>query len=100
MSSIAWKDRNCQNLAPLSGNPNSPNDFRYTPIHRAAFNGYTETEIVKILAPLSNNPNAPDKKGNTPIYWAAYWGYTEIVKILAPFTDNPNVFIFMSKNME
>ena len=88
MSSIAWKDRNCQNLAPLSGNPNSPNDFRYTPIHRAAFNGYTE--IVKILAPLSNNPNAPDKYGRTPIDFAAKNGHYHLVNILDSLIDYPN----------
>ena len=96
-------------LAPLTDNPNAPDQYGETPILWAACNGYTE--IVKILAPLTDNPNAPNEEGETPIYWAARhgWthlynkdgenticgeahhnGYTEIVKILAPLTDNPN----------
>ena len=76
-------------LAPLTNNPNAPDDKGYTPIHWAAKNGHTE--IVNILAPLTENPNTPDNSGKTPIYWAAYKGHTEIIKILAPMTDNPNV---------
>ena len=36
-------------VAPLTDNPNAPNEDGSTPIHRAAYNGHTE--IVKILAP-------------------------------------------------
>ena len=75
-------------MAPLTDNPNAPDEYGITPIYWAANNGHTE--IVRILAPLTNNPNAPDNIGNTPIYWAAMNGHTEIVKILAPLTDNPN----------
>ena len=78
-------------LAPLTYNPNSPNDtdmVNDTPIHKAAFYGHTE--IVKILATLTDNPNVPNYFGNTPIIFAASNWYTEIVKILAPLTDNPN----------
>ena len=75
-------------LAPLTDNPNVPNNHGETPIYRATCNGYTE--IVKILAPLTDNPNAPNNNGETPIYKAARYGHTEIVKILAPLTDNPN----------
>ena len=45
-------------------NPNAPDNYGNTPIHRAAMNGHTE--IVKILAPLTDNPNAPNKYGRTP----------------------------------
>ena len=75
-------------LAPLTDNPNAPNEDGETPIYCAARKGYTE--IVKFLAPLTDNPNAPDVWGNTPIHRAASNGHTEIVKILAPLTDNPN----------
>ena len=75
-------------LAPLTNNPNAPDEHGKTPIYWAAHEGHTE--IVKILAPLTANPNAPNKNGDTPIYWAAWDGHTEIVKILAPLTDNPN----------
>ena len=75
-------------LAPLTENSNAPNEQGQTPIHWAAYQGYTE--IVKILAPLTDNPNAPDKDGYTPIQYAAFFGHTEIFKILEPLTDNPN----------
>ena len=75
-------------MAPLTDNPNKPNENGQTPIHFAAWNGHTE--IVKILAHLTDHPNAPDEKGQTPIHWAARYGQTEIVKILAPLTNNPN----------
>ena len=50
-------------LAPLTDNPNAPNQY------------------------------APDEDGRIPIYWAARNGHTEIVRILTPFTDNSNVVI-------
>ena len=75
-------------LAPLTDNPNAPNNNGETPIHEAAYIGHAE--IVKILAPLTDNPNVPNNFGETPIYRAALNGHSEIVKILAPLTDNPN----------
>ena len=75
-------------LAPLTDNPNAPDEYGETPILMATYRGHTE--IVKILAPLTDNPNAPDEYGETPIIMATCRGYTEIVKILAPLTDNPN----------
>ena len=86
---LSIEDRNIVKIiAPLSENPNAPDDHEETPIFRAACKGHSE--IVKILAPLTGNPNAPKNDGSTPIYWAAVWGHTEIVKILAPLTDTPN----------
>ena len=52
-------------LAPLTDNPNAPDNCGRTPIHWAALKGHTE--IVKILAPLTDNPNASNKWGDTPI---------------------------------
>ena len=75
-------------LAPLTDNPNAPNEYGETPIYWAACFGHTE--IVKILCTLTANPNAPDEYGETPIHMAACKGHTKIVKILAPLTDNPN----------
>ena len=51
-------------LAPLTDNPNDPNNSGETPIYRAACNGHRE--IVQILVPLTDNPNAPSKYGGTP----------------------------------
>ena len=75
-------------LAPLTENPNAPDESRYTPIHLATFWGHIES--VKSLAPLTKNPNAPNGFGETPIFGAAENGHKEIVKILAPLTDKPN----------
>ena len=73
-------------LAPLTDNPNAPDNVGWTPIHSAAFKGHTE--IVKILLPFTDNPNAPNKYGETPIHEAAHEGHTDIVKILAPLSGN------------
>ena len=51
-------------MAPLTVNPNAPDKWGWTPIHRAAENEHTE--IVKILAPSTDNPNAPNNDGETP----------------------------------
>ena len=50
-------------LAPLTDNPNTPNDDGDTPISWAAYKGYIE--IVKILVSLKDNPNTPNKNGTT-----------------------------------
>ena len=64
-------------LAPLTDNPNAPDNDGWTPIHQAANNGHTE--IVKILAPLTDNPNAPNQYGQTPFQVAKN---AEICRIL------------------
>ena len=53
-------------LAPLTDNPNAPNQYGWTPIHAAAGAGRGYTEIVKILVPLTDNPNATNQYGITP----------------------------------
>ena len=73
-------------LAPLTDDPNAPDKYRWTPIHKAALNGHTE--IVKILAPLTDNPNAPDNYGKTPIDLAAWSGNAEIVNILKSYKNS------------
>ena len=96
-------------LAPLTNNPNAPNEIGSTPIYLAAqklsiywplwqtilmlltildklqYPKYRAvscgyTEIVKILAPSTNNPNNPNNDGETPIYKATQKRHTEIVK--------------------
>ena len=56
-------------LAPLTKNPNAPNEDKDTPIHNAAFYGHIE--IIKILLLLIENTNPPDGEGETPIHVAA-----------------------------
>ena len=53
-------------LAPLTDNPNAPDEDGVTPIHRAALKGHTE--IVKILAPFTYNHNTAYKNGWTPLH--------------------------------
>ena len=47
-------------LAPLTDNPNAPNNYGEIPIHCAAQEGHVE--IFQILSNLTDNLNAPDKK--------------------------------------
>ena len=58
-------------LAPLTDNPNAPDEYGETPIIMATCLGHTE--IVKILAPLTDNPNASNKYGMTPISVAKHY---------------------------
>ena len=51
-------------LAPLTDNPNAPDENGDTPIHGAASKGHTE--IVKFLAPLTDDPNVSNNWGDTP----------------------------------
>ena len=60
-------------LAPLTDNPNSPDEDGETPILLAA--RYGNREIIKVLAPLTNNPNAPNRDGESPILLAAFNDY-------------------------
>ena len=76
-------------LAPLTDNPNAPDEDGKTPIYWAALNGHTD--IIKILTPMTSNPNFSTVYGVTPIRNAARKGHTEIVQILASLTDNVNV---------
>ena len=71
-------------MAPLTDNPNAPDNCGETPIYVATINGHTE--IVKILASFTDNPNnAGDKYGKTPIHVATSIGHSKIVKFLASF---------------
>merc|ERR1712062_292951 len=51
-------------MAPLTDNPNAPNNNGRTPIYSAACYGFTE--IVNILAPLTDDINAPNNYEETP----------------------------------
>ena len=70
-------------MAPLTDNPNAPNDRGETPIYWAAKNGYIE--IVKILAPLADKLNAPNNNGDTPNSVAEN---SEIQRFLESFKDS------------
>ena len=70
-------------LAPLTDNPNAPNNRGETPIYWAAKNGYIE--IVKILAPLADKLNAPNNNGDTPNSVAEN---SEIQRFLESFKDS------------
>ena len=55
-------------LAPLTDNPNAPDKYGNTPIHKAA--QYGHTEIIKILGPLTDKPNSTNISGKTPSVFA------------------------------
>ena len=50
-------------LAPLTDNPNTPDEDGKTPIYQAADKEHTE--IVKILTPLIDNPNNAPNNGKS-----------------------------------
>ena len=67
---------------------NSPDDNGRTPIHWAAFYGYSE--IMTILIANSQNPITRNVNGETPIHFAAKKGHKKIVEHLILLTDIPN----------
>ena len=74
-------------MAPLTENPDAPDEDGWTPIQGATSSGCTE--IVKILLPSTDNLDYLDRNTDTfaaPIATAVSNGYTEIVKLLAPFS--------------
>ena len=64
----------------MTNNPNTPDQYGDTPIHKAAYGGYAE--ILKILVPLADNPNAQNNNGETPLSMAKN---AEIRKIFESF---------------
>ena len=70
-------------LAPLTVNPNAPENDGDTPIHLAARLGHTE--IVKFLVPLTDNPNSLNNDGETPFSIAKN---AKIRKILKSFNTS------------
>ena len=70
-------------LAPLTDNPNTPDEDGWTPLHLIAGKGHTE--IFKFFAPLTDNPNPPDNNGHTPYQYARGTGRKEIQKLLQTY---------------
>ena len=61
-----------------------------TPLHGAAWNGYTE--LVKILLETKADVNARKRDdGATPLYIASIRGHTEIVKLLLDYKADVNM---------
>ena len=78
-------------IAPLTDNPNAPDEYRNTPIFWAAF--YGNTEIVKILAPFIKIDSSNVQESHyllSSIFNASWFGFTEILELLALMIDNPN----------
>ncbi|XP_073821842.1 ankyrin repeat domain-containing protein 49 [Musca autumnalis] len=55
-------------------------DDGYTPLHRAAYNNFTD--IAKLLLQYNANPNAKTKLGWTPLHSACKWSHAESVALL------------------
>ena len=75
-------------LLSLRGLWMPPDPHKWTPLQRAAYNGYAN--VVEVLAPYCTEPNARDPSGLTPIQTAAYYGHSNVVRVLAPLVKNPN----------
>ena len=56
------------------------NNGVYTPLHRAALDGDTET--VRALVAAGADIDAKDEDCNAPLHYAAWWGYTETARAL------------------
>jgi ankyrin repeat protein len=64
-------------------------EWGVSPLHEAAFQGYTEIVKLLLAAPGINVNSVDGTFGEPPLYGAAYRGHTEIVKLLlaAPGID-------------
>ena len=77
-------------IAPLTDNPNAPDEYGNTPIFWSTFNGHKE--IAKILASLIKIDSFNEEEYYTlleTISYASHFGFTEIVELLTPMIDNP-----------
>ena len=60
-------------------NPEIQDEFKYTPLHHASYNGHLE--IVKyFVEEVKVDTEVQNENGNTPLHHASYWGYLKIVK--------------------
>ena len=77
-------------IAPLTDNPNAPDEYGNTPIFWSTFNGHKE--IAKILASLIKIDSYNEEEYSMlldTIFYASQFGFTEIVELLTPMIDNP-----------
>ena len=56
------------------------NDDGWTPLHKAAYEGYRE--IVELLIAKGADVNAKNKRGMTPLHLAAEYGRNQVVELL------------------
>jgi len=79
-------DANAKANPVVTGVPNLKADMGDTPLHRAAWEGRTET--VTALLANGANPNAQNEFGNTPLHVAAGKGRAATVTaLLVPAAD-------------
>ena len=77
-------------IAPLTDNPNAPDEYGNTPIYWSAVNRHKE--IAKILASLMKIDSYNEEEYYMlldAISYASQFGFTEIVELLTPMIDNP-----------
>lgn len=69
-------------------NPNQIMHADWTPLQKAACDGYVQ--IVDLLLQYKADPNLADKKGNTPLHFAVLKGHEVIISLLLKNGANPN----------
>jgi hypothetical protein len=78
-----------QLLINQQANVNAQNQYNFTPLMCAAYNGYTD--MVQFLIDNRADVDAQSIPGETPLAYAARDGYTDIVKLLIDNQTNVNV---------
>jgi ankyrin repeat protein len=77
-----------QLLINQQANVNAQNQYNFTPIMCAAYNGYTD--MVQFFIDNRADVDAQSSPGETPLAYAARDGYTDIVKLLIDNQTNVN----------
>ena len=76
-----------QTALEKGANPNTKDEYGWTPLHWAAFWG--RVKIVKLLLECGADPKAKDNIGLTPLHIAAQEGRVKIVKLLLECGADP-----------
>ena len=70
-------------------NPNIKDDYGWTPLHRAAYDGYAD--IAKVLLGHGADPNIKNNIGYIPLHEAAFLGYVNVIKSLLEHGADPSI---------
>ena len=68
--------------------PEARDDYRNTPLHRAAMRNGNADAITALLE-AGADPNARDEGGDTPLNEAAYWGHADAITALLEAGADP-----------